>query len=56
MNVNNSWPAVESTNQSILGDGKLSLRQAWLRSVNSTHMRHFPLDFLTMTTLASHSG
>ena len=38
MNVNILWPAVESTSWSILGKGKLSLGQALLRSVKSTHL------------------
>jgi hypothetical protein len=35
---------------------KLSLGQALLRLVKSMHMRHLPLFFCIMTTLASHVG
>jgi hypothetical protein len=54
--VSNLCPAVESTNWSIRGRGKLSFGQALLRSVKSTHIPHLPLAFFTMTTLASQSG
>ena len=51
---NISWRS--STSWSILGRGKLSLEHALFRSVKSTHILHFPLEFFTMTTLASHLG
>ena len=46
----------ESTSWLILGKGKLSFRQALLRSMKSTLILHFPFVFLTMMMLASHSG
>jgi hypothetical protein len=56
MKLSNSYPEVESTNASMRGRGKLSLGQALLRSVKSTHILHLPLDLFTRTTLASQSG
>ena len=48
-------PTAMSTNLSILGSGYGSFRQHLFKSVKSTHIHHFPLFFLTITTLASHS-
>jgi hypothetical protein len=48
--------AVASTRESILGKGNPSLGHAFLRSVKSMHILHFPLAFFTITVLASHSG
>ena len=56
MKRRSSCPAVASTMRSILGKGKLSFGQALFMSVKSIQSRHFPLAFLTSTTLASHSG
>ena len=56
MKLKSSCLAVESTKVSILGSGQLSFGHALLRSVKSTHILHFPLFFLTMTTFASQSG
>jgi len=47
--------AIESTNWSIHGRGKLSFGQALFKLVKSTHILHFLFDFLTMTTFANHS-
>ena len=56
MNVSNLFPAVESTNWSILGRGKLSFGQVLFEFMKSTHILHFPFDFFTSTTLASQLG
>jgi hypothetical protein len=48
--------AALSTILSIRGSGKLSLGLALLRLVKSMHIRHLPLFFCTITTLASHVG
>ena len=45
-----------STIRSIRDKGKLSFRQALLKSVKSMQSRHFPFSFLTRTTLANQSG
>ena len=50
------FPAVASTKRSMCGSGKLSFGHALLRSVKSTHTRHFPFFFFTTTGLASQSG
>jgi hypothetical protein len=49
-------PVALSTILSIRGSGKLSFGQALLRLVKSMHIRHLPLFFCTITTLASHVG
>ena len=49
------WLTVASTNWSIRGVGKGSLWQSLLKSVKSTHTRHFSLFFFTTTVLANHS-
>ena len=51
--VSISLPAASSTSVSILGNGKLSLGHALLRSIKSMHIRHFPFFFLTITMFAS---
>jgi phosphoglycerate dehydrogenase-like enzyme len=51
MKLSNPYLVVESTNTSMRGRGKLSFGQALLRSVKSTHILHFPLDFFTKTLL-----
>jgi hypothetical protein len=48
--------AAASKRESILGKGNSSFGHSLLRSVKSMHMIHFPLAFLTITVLASHSG
>ena len=45
-----------STMRSIRGRGKLSFGQARLRLVKSMQSCHFPLAFLTRTTLANQLG
>ena len=45
-----------STTLSILGNGYGSFGQHLLRSVKSTHIRHFLFFYLIMTTLANHFG
>lgn len=52
---NNLWAAVASINWSIQGSGKLYLGQALIKSVKSMHISHFPLAFLTITKLETHS-
>jgi len=54
--LRSSCPEVESIRTSIRGRGKLSFGHAMLRSVKSTHILHFPLDFFTKITLARHWG
>ena len=56
MKLKSLCPAVESTNQSILGKGKLSFGHTLLRSVKSTHILYLPLFFFIITMLASHLG
>jgi hypothetical protein len=51
-----SHPVALSTILSIRGSEKLSLGQALLRLVKLMHIRHLPLFFCTITTLASHVG
>ena len=51
-----SHPTAITTNLSILGSRYESFGQDLFRSVKSTHIRHFPFFFLTITTLDSHSG
>jgi hypothetical protein len=51
-----SHSAALSTILLIRGSGKLSFGQALLRLVKSMHIRHLPLFFCTITTLASHVG
>jgi hypothetical protein len=48
--------AVASTSESILSSGNSSFGRALLRYVKSIHILHLPLDFLTMTILATRSG
>jgi hypothetical protein len=56
MELSDLYPEVESTGASMRGRGKLSLGQALLRSVKSTHILHLPLDFFIRTTLVNQSG
>lgn len=54
--LSNSCPAVDSTNRSMWGRGKISFGHALLMSVKSTQTLHFQFFFLTTTGLASQSG
>jgi hypothetical protein len=51
-----SEEAIASTRESILGNGNSSFGHVLLRSVKSIHILHLPLDFFTITVLASHFG
>lgn len=54
MKLSSSCPAVESTNWSIQGSGKLSFGKAWLRLEKSMYTFHLPLCFFTSTGLDIH--
>ena len=56
MKDKNLFPAVASTKRSVCGSGKLSFGHALLRSVKSTHTRHFLFFYFTTTGLQSQSG
>lgn len=47
---------MEFINLLIFGKGKLSFKQALLRSMKSTHILHFPVLFFTITILTSQFG
>lgn len=47
---------VESAIMSMCGCEKLFFKHALFRSMKSTHIRHLPLHFLTITTFDSHFG
>lgn len=55
MKLNILCLAVESMIKAIRGRGKLSFGQALLRSVQYSHIRHFPFDLFISTTCESHS-
>ena len=56
MKLSISYPAVTSTSWSTRGSGKLFLGHDLFKSVKSTHMHHFPFDFLTKTIFDTQSG